>query len=78
MTTQSDYLVEVRTRVSANLKRVREETGLSQEELADRAGVHRTYVSKIERRVVNYSLDSLAALAFALGVDVEVFFRLPG
>ena len=43
--------MDVQRRIAVNVKRVRKERGLSQEELADRAGVHRTYVSQIERGV---------------------------
>ena len=45
---------------------MRKEQGLSQEELADRAGVHRTYVSQIERGVKNATFVSLDKIAQAL------------
>lgn len=51
-------------------KRVREERlklGLSQEELAARAGVHRTYVGMIERAEKNITLTNIEKFAFALG-----------
>jgi len=43
--------------------------GLSQEELAERAGVHRTYVSSLERGQRNVGLDNVFALAAALKVQ---------
>ena len=52
-----------------NLRRIRIATGLSQETLADRAGLHRTYVSSIERGRRNVSLTNIFLLAEALGVE---------
>ena len=54
--------------IAARVRQLRQERGLSQEELADRAGCHRTYVGMLERRQGNPSLAVLAALADALGV----------
>lgn len=52
-----------------NLRRVRRAKGLSQEELAHRAGIDRTYVSSLERSVYNASIDVVDRLARALGVE---------
>jgi len=49
---------------------------LSQEELARRAGVHRTYLSDIERGARNITITVLARLADALEVKVSRLFRL--
>lgn len=54
---------------AANMKRRRIELGLSQEELAERAGVHRTYVGMLERGEKNATLYSLERLAGALQVE---------
>ena len=54
---------------SANLRLVRVARGLSQEELADRASLDRTYVSSIERRLRNLSIQNIQRLARALDVD---------
>lgn len=59
-----------RTRISANLKRLRSTRRLSQEQLAELADFHRTYVSQLERCVTNISIDGLERLAQALEVDV--------
>jgi transcriptional regulator with XRE-family HTH domain len=48
--------------------------GLSQEELADRASVHQTYLSGVEGGKRNPSIGVLARIAAALGVDIEELF----
>lgn len=59
-----------RERVAHHLRRARLALGLSQEELAHRAHLHRTYVGSIERCERNVSIDSIERLAVALEVDV--------
>jgi transcriptional regulator with XRE-family HTH domain len=69
---QSD---SARYRISCNLKRLRTAQGLSQEKTAELADFHRTYVSQLERRVTNISVDGLERLANALGVDIVDLLR---
>jgi transcriptional regulator with XRE-family HTH domain len=52
------------------VRRLRTGSGLSQEMLGERAGLHRTYVGSIERGERNVSLVNIHRLAAALGVDV--------
>lgn len=62
--------MDVRARVGRNMKRLREVRGWSQEELADQAGIHRTYVSGVERGVRNPTVTVLEKLAVALGATL--------
>lgn len=55
--------------LAKNLRRYRNNTGLSQEELADRAGLHRTYISSVERAERNISLENIFLLAEALDIE---------
>ena len=60
------------------VRELRREAGLSQEELAGRAGVHRTYLGGIERGERNPSLKNIAAIAVALGVTLPELFSFGG
>lgn len=59
----------LRQTFAANVRALRKAKGWSQEELADRSGLHRTYVSSIERGLRNVSLDNIEVLAKALGEE---------
>jgi transcriptional regulator with XRE-family HTH domain len=66
-----------RQRVAANLRRVRQARGWSQEALADLAGLHRTYVGSIERGERNVSVDNIERLSQALGLDPADLLKRP-
>jgi transcriptional regulator with XRE-family HTH domain len=55
--------------IGANVRRFRTRIDISQEELADICGYHRTYVGMIERGERNITIATLEALAGALGVE---------
>jgi two-component system response regulator len=65
---------DLRKMFGAEVKRRRTELGLSQEELAERADLHRTYVSDVESGKRNPSLASIQRLAGALGAPLSVVF----
>ena len=59
-------------------KKVREERarlGLSQEELASRTGVHRTYIGMIERAEKNITLENIEKVSKALKISISDFFK---
>lgn len=60
----------LRTTLAENLRLFRKTRGYSQEELADRCDLHRTYIGSVERRERNVSLSTLEVLAKALEVGV--------
>jgi transcriptional regulator with XRE-family HTH domain len=64
--------MDVRRRLGLNLKRLREEQGFSQESFADHCGLHRTYISGIERGVRNPTVVILDKVAKALKVPAGV------
>ena len=53
---------DVRHRLAANLRRLRQAKGLSQEAFADEAGIHRTYVSDLERSARNPTSEPIPPL----------------
>lgn len=57
--------------IAANIKRLRLKRDISQEELAEISGYHRTYVGMIERGERNISIATLEALAGSLGVEPQ-------
>lgn len=70
-------LPNARDRVAASIRRLRKTKGLSQEQLAELAEFHRTYVSQLERSVTNISVDGLERLAQVLGVDIVELLQVP-
>lgn len=56
------------------VQELRRERGLSQEQLADLAGVHRTYIGMIERAEKNITLCNIERIAKALRLDIKDLF----
>lgn len=67
---------DVQERFGTAVKFRREELKLTQEELAHQAGIHRTYLSDIERGTRNPSLVNIEKLAAALSLSMAKLFEL--
>jgi transcriptional regulator with XRE-family HTH domain len=63
-----------RTVFAANMRSRRVALGLSQEELAEHAGLHRTYVGSVERAERNVSIEQMERIAVALDLPLREFF----
>jgi transcriptional regulator with XRE-family HTH domain len=62
---------DIRVLFGQNLRKIRLEKNISQEELAFRSGLHRTYVSSVERGERNISLENIEKLAHALKIPTK-------
>ena len=71
MKLQGNELLAPKQILASNLRRLRTSAGLSQEELAERAGLHRTYISSVERAQRNVSLENLFKIARGLKVNAQ-------
>jgi transcriptional regulator with XRE-family HTH domain len=54
-----------------NLRRNRHALGISQEDLAEKAGLHRTYIGSVERGERNVSIDNMQRLAIAVDATIQ-------
>jgi len=62
---------EINKEVGLNIRKIREDKGLSQEKLAALADLHRTYIGQIERGEKNIGLKNLEKIAKALNVNIK-------
>ena len=69
----SDKILQI---LAENIKAYRREHKLSQEELAAKCGLHRTYIGSIERGERNITVSSLEVLASALNVDASELLKI--
>ncbi|MBP2296886.1 helix-turn-helix domain-containing protein [Azospirillum rugosum] len=67
--------MDIRKQVGLNVQRIRRTRGWSQEELAFESGLHRTYISGIERGARNPTITVLKELADALGVPPSMLLE---
>ncbi len=63
--------MDIRKRVGVNVQKIRRDKGWSQEELAFECGLHRTYISGVERGIRNPTVTALAKIADALEVEAH-------
>jgi transcriptional regulator with XRE-family HTH domain len=61
--------------IGENLRRIRKARGWSQEKLSDKSLLDQDYVGRLERGQVNVSVDTLAKIGKALGVEVAEFLK---
>lgn len=66
---------EGRRAFGRRVRELRQLRGLSQEELAERSGMHRTYISSLERGHRNVGIDNVLLLARALDVPTATLFE---
>jgi len=69
MATRNQLLENTKQDLADNLRKLRAAKGISQEALADLAGLHRTYISHVERLATNVTLKQIVTLAELLGVQ---------
>jgi transcriptional regulator with XRE-family HTH domain len=69
--------MDVHAALSANIRKHRKRKGWSQERLAEETGLHRTYVSGVERATRNPTVEIVGKLAKALGIKASDLLREP-
>lgn len=65
----------IRTKVGKRIKELRNKLGISQEELAFRSEIHRTYIASLEVGKRNISIETLEKVVNALDVSMSEFFK---
>lgn len=65
---------EILIKFGERVRQLRKEKRMSQEELADKANLHRTYIGMIERAEKNVTLINIEKIAKALEVSIQDFF----
>lgn len=65
----------LRNKLGKKVRELRRNRGWSQEDFADKAGLHRTYIGSVERGEQNISIDNIEKIAKTLGVSLESLFR---
>ncbi len=64
-------MVDIKKRFGDKLRQIRKRKNISQEELAFKASLHRTYISDVERGYRNISLENIGKIAKALNLKIE-------
>ncbi len=66
--------MSAREMFARRVRELRQERGWSQDDLADEAGLHRTYIGTVERAEQSITLDSVEKIAKAFKVPIKEFF----
>ena len=69
--TRSKSKVSTRDLFGRNVRTIRRLREISQEELADRAGIYRSHITLIERGEINFTIDTMEAIAHAMDLEVR-------
>jgi transcriptional regulator with XRE-family HTH domain len=69
------YEQKILLKFGRKVKQERLKQNLSQEKLAEKAGVHRTYIGMIERAEKNITLTNIEKIALSLGVEISELFQ---
>ena len=72
--TRKGKIIDIKTLVGKRVKELRNKRGISQEELADRAGLDRTYITSVECGKRNISIVNVEKIATALKISLAEFF----
>lgn len=72
--TRAQYAKAIRESIGPTIRKARENSEMTQAELARNAGVSISYISMIERGERNAPIETLASIAWALDLDVVAFF----
>ncbi|MGV0024185.1 helix-turn-helix domain-containing protein [Phormidesmis priestleyi] len=75
---RQEKATDIKERFGKAIRQRRRELDLSQEQLAERAGLHRTYISSVERGTQNPSLENIEKLAGALEISIADLFTKYG
>lgn len=67
--------MQARKLIASNIRKYRLRLSLSQEDLAERANIHRTYIGSVERGERNISIDNIERIAEALGTEITNLLR---
>ncbi len=75
MLQNEDNIMNLMHIFATNVRKYRNQKGISQETLADITGLHRTYISAIERERRNISISNIESIASALDVEPYLLFK---
>lgn len=68
-------MTDIKSDFGKKLKALRKQKDISQEELAFQTGLHRTYISDVERGTRNVSLENIEKIAQALNISIGKLFE---